>query len=158
MWGLQRAEWASEILQWALSFTVPTLLLCEGHRERKGPARSPFQHVGLVFVAVPGALSQAVLMEAKCPYTRLRPGYAQPLPATPASSPIPGRKIPYRREVRPHSLPFPPLQTDQCGLPVPSGDPLDEGSRSGSCRPPQGRPGVAAVGGPREQPGEAEAR
>lgn len=39
MWGPQRAEWASEILQWPLSFTVPTLLLCEGHRERKGPAQ-----------------------------------------------------------------------------------------------------------------------
>lgn len=39
---------------------------------------------------------------------------------------------------RPHSLSFPPLQTDQCGLPVPSGNPLNEGPCPGRCRPPQG--------------------
>lgn len=60
--------------------------------------------------------------------------------------------------VKPHSLPFPPLQTDQRGLPVPSRNPLDEGPRPGSRRLPQGRLGVAAMGGLREQPGEAEAR
>lgn len=166
----------SELLQSALGFTYLILLLCESHRERKGPAQFEFDCEenwkdgprGSFPVCKPGAslfpASGHCLPGSPrchlpdCPHKSQVPSYlAEALPHSASASwpqhlfPSPGRKSGSPSlQVRPHSLLFPPLQTDQRGLSIPSRNPLNEGPCPGSRGPPQSRLGVAAMGRLRE--------